>query len=96
MSYISIDVDIDDIVLSMSKYDRRKFFEAMQAEGYISEHCVVTDNGEVEAPPLVEKKAAASSQDDFNLALKKLWDNGWKLTKEEEDCIIGISKRFIL
>ena len=40
MSYISIDVDIDDIVTSMGRYDRRKFFDQMQQDGYISKSCV--------------------------------------------------------
>ena len=94
MSYISVDVDIDDIIYDLGRLDRKHFFLAMQDNGYISEHCVITNEGEVQAPAHVERKALAESQDDFNQALQKLWNNGWKLTKEQEDYIINLSKRF--
>ena len=95
MSYISVDVDFDDILSSMSRYDRRQFFQAMQDDGYISKLCVITNDGEVHASNHMERKALAESNDEFNQALQKLWNNGWKLTKEEEDYIIKVSKRFI-
>lgn len=97
MSYISVnvDLDIDDVVSGMSTYDRRKFFEEMQEEGYISEHCVITSDGEVMASDRIEKSKLAESRDDFNLALQKLWNNGWKLTREEEEVIINISNRIV-
>lgn len=94
MSYISVDIDIDDIISGMSKYDRRIFFKAMQEDGCISESCIITDDGTVEAPARIERNAKAESVDDFNRALQKLYGNGWKLTREEEDYIINLSKRF--
>lgn len=94
MSHISIDVDIDDIIWGMSSYDRKAFFKRMQDEGYISKSCIVTKEGEVEAPSHIEKRAIAESKDEFNLALQKLFGNGWRLTKEQEDYIINLSKRF--
>lgn len=87
MSYISVNIDIDDIISGMSRYDRRIFFEAMQEDGCISESCIITNDGTVEAP-------TAKSVDDFDRALQKLYGNGWKLTREEEDYIINLSKRF--
>jgi hypothetical protein len=33
MRSISVDVDIDDIIWGMGKYDRKAFFQAMQDEG---------------------------------------------------------------
>ncbi len=95
MSTISIDVDIDDIVWGMGEYDRKVFFKRMQREGYISESCVITDDGELQASRYVERKALEESQDEFNHALNKLWNNGWKLTKEEGEYIINLSKRFV-
>lgn len=95
MSFISVDVDIDDIISGMGRYDRRQFFEAMQNNGYISELCVVTSEGEVHASDYMERRALTESRDEFNRALEKLWNNGWKLPKEEEEYIIKISKRFI-
>jgi hypothetical protein len=94
MSYISVDVDVDDIVSAMGRYDRRKFFESMKSGGYISESCIITYEGEVKAPVHIERNALVESQDEFNIALNKLWNNGWKLTKEQEDYVINLAKRF--
>lgn len=95
MRSISIDIDIQDIIWSMSKYDRREFFNEMQDEGYVSKSCIITNDGEVKAPAHIERNALNESQDDFNIAIQKLFNNGWRLTSEEEEYIINISKRFI-
>ena len=94
MSSISIDVDIDDIIWGMGTYDRKAFFKAMQDNDYISQSCVITNEGYVKASSHVERRTLDESTDDFNLALHKLFGNGWKLTKEEEEYIINLSKRF--
>lgn len=94
MRSISVLVDIIDIVWGMSKYDRREFFDHMQKEGYISKSCVITSEGGVEVSAHTERKALAESEDEFNIALNKLFGNGWKLTKEQEEYIINLSKRF--
>jgi hypothetical protein len=94
MSWVTIDVDIDDIIYDMSKYDRKVFFNKMKDEGYISHSCIITNDGEVKALPHIERNTLNESQDEFNQALQKLFGNGWKLTKEQEDYIINLSKRF--
>ena len=94
MNSISIDVDIDDIIWGMGTYDRKAFFKAMQDEGYISKSCVITKEGSVESSPYVERTALDESTNEFNLALHKLFGNGWLLTKEQEQYIIELSKRF--
>jgi hypothetical protein len=94
MSSFSVDIDIDDVIWAMSTYDRRCFFEAMQDEGYISKSCVITPEGEVEAPAHIERNTVANSNDEFNQALQRLYGNGWRMTKEQEDYIIELGKRF--
>jgi hypothetical protein len=94
MSSFSVDIDIDDIIWGMSTYERRGFFEAMQDEGYISKSCVITEDGIVEAPAHIERKVLANSNDEFNQALQRLYGNGWRMTKEQEDYIIELGKRF--
>lgn len=89
MSTISVDIDIDDIIFGMSKWERKEFFKAMQDDGYISESCTITNDGEVESVSHIESK------DEFDKALQKLFGNGWRLTREEEDYIINVSKRFL-
>jgi superoxide dismutase len=78
----------------MSSYDRKQFFQAMQHDGYISKLCDITNNGEVKAPAHIERNALNESKEEFNQALQKLFGQGWKLTKEQEDYIINLSKRF--
>jgi hypothetical protein len=95
MRSISVEVDIIDIIWGMSRYDRKEFFNRMQDEGYISKSCVITDEGEVKASAHTERKALTESKDDFNNACNVLYNNGWRLTKEEEEYIINLSKRFI-
>jgi hypothetical protein len=94
MGSINIDVAIEDIIYAMGKYDRREFFEAMQDNEYISKSCVVTNDGFVEASSRIERRALDENTDEFNIALNKLFNNGWKLTKEQEGYIIELSKRF--
>jgi hypothetical protein len=94
MNSISINIDIEDIIWGMGTYDRKAFFKAMQDNDYISKSCVVTNEGKVEASAHTERKALDESKDDFNNALSLLYNNGWKLTKEEEEYIINLSKRF--
>jgi hypothetical protein len=94
MRSISIDVDIVDIIWGMSSYDRKEFFTCMQEEGYISKSCIITKDGEIKAANNVEQRVLAESKDEFNLALQKLFGNGWRVTKEQEEYIINLSKRF--
>jgi hypothetical protein len=94
MSSINIDVDIEDIIWGMGTYDRKTFFKAMQENDYISKSCVITNDGYVKASAHVGRRILDESTDEFNLALHKLFGNGWRLTKEEEEYIINLSKRF--
>lgn len=94
MSSISVDVEVDDIIDSMSNYDRRRFLEEMKEAGYISGLCVITNDGRVQASNRTEQNALYESTNEFNRALQNLYGNGWRLSKEEEEYIIKISERF--
>lgn len=94
MSYISVDVDIDDILWDMSTYDRRRFLEHMQDDEIISKSCIVTKDGRVEAPAHIERNALDNDSSEFNQALNKLYGNGWRMTLEQEQYIIELAKRF--
>jgi hypothetical protein len=94
MSSISIDVDIDDIIWGMGSYDRREFFKSMQDEGYISKSCIITKDGEVKAAGHIERNKLAESTNEFNKALQTLFGKSWLLTKEQEQYVIELAKRF--
>ena len=94
MSYISVDVDIDDIISGMSRNERRKFFESMQRVGHIPQQCTIDYEGNVRLSERTERKELEEATDEFNLALEKLFNNGWKLTLEQEQYVINLAKRF--
>ena len=76
MSYVSVDVDIDDVLWEMSKRDKQILVDELYSDGYIP-------------TPLVDRHT-----DDFSNACRKLMGQAWRLTREEEEFIINISKRF--
>jgi hypothetical protein len=78
----------------MGSYDRREFFKSMQDEGYISKSCIITKDGEVKAAGHIERNKLAESANEFNKALQTLFGKGWLLTKEQEQYVIELAKRF--
>lgn len=47
---IQIDIDIDDILSSLSRYDRRELMTGLQQDEYIPKECTITDDGSIELP----------------------------------------------
>lgn len=94
MSYITIDVDIDDVINSMGRWERRELLQSLQEDGYIPKECTIDNDGTVNLPSYMQKKIDESNNNEFNLSIQKLYNNGWKLTAEEEQYIINIAKRF--
>lgn len=89
----SQDLDIPHIVNRMDRFDRSELFDKLMDEGFISDLCVIDDDrGELKAPDFAEDLYYDNRESDE--ALKKLIGNTWKLTKEEEDYIINLAKRF--
>jgi hypothetical protein len=78
MGSISVDVDIDDVLWGMTSIDKQQLADDLYDDGYI--------------PKRVEK--VIDPDDDFSIACKKLMGQSWRLTREEEQFIINISKRF--
>lgn len=76
MSYISVNIDIQDLICLLQDSDRVRLFKYLQKEGFISKLCVITETGEVTLP-----KEISTTEDEFNNALKRLKNNGWKLNE---------------
>jgi hypothetical protein len=79
MSYISVDIDIDDILWEMSSGEKQELVDDLYDDGYI---------------PTKLEKSDLDLDSDFDKACVKLIGNSWRLTCEEEDFILNISKRF--
>lgn len=83
MSYVSVDVDIDDVLWSMSDREKQKLVDELYDDGF--------------TPTELEKKLdppSHAAEFEFNEALNKLKGKWNMLTSEEEQMIIKISKRF--
>jgi flagellar motor switch protein FliG len=76
MSYVSVDVDIDDVLWGMSSKEKQQLVDDLYEDGYIP-------------TPLVDRHT-----DDFSNACRKLMGQAWRLTREEEEFIINLAKRF--
>lgn len=79
MSYITVDVDVDDVLWSMSRNEKQELVDELYDDGYI---------------PKQVQKESYKRNDDFSLACEKLIGQSWRLSREEEEFIINISKRF--
>lgn len=85
MGYVSVDVDVDmdDILWSLSSYEKQQLVDDLYDDGY--------------TPKKLEKELdppSHAAEFEFNEALNKLKGKWNMLTAEEEQIIIKISKRF--
>jgi len=79
MAYI--DIDIDDVLSSMSAREIQRLVDDLYEDGY--------------TPTKIEKEEASSIPEGFYLeAIDKLARNYHQLTSEEEQTIINLAKRF--
>jgi len=89
-----IEINIEDIIWNLNQDDRIKLFKRLQTQGFIPKNLIITELGELKIPFQTIKKEFEEIEDEFNMCLKRLYDNGWRMTKEEEEYIKNISKRF--
>lgn len=79
MSYISLDVDIDDVLSQMNSWELQELADTLYEDGYIA-----------------KKDAAEKSTDDeWNEEINKLFNNKWRLSKEDEATILAITNKII-
>lgn len=77
---VSVDVDMNDILWSASNRDKQSLADRLYEDGIKA----TKDTDETYDNP----------ETPFDEACLKLFGQGWRLTKEEEEFIINISKRF--
>lgn len=82
MSYISVDVDIDDVLWGMSSYEKQQLVDDLYEDGYVPKQMggVHPDN-----VPTGE----------FDREVSKLIGNSWRLTKEDEETILRIANKIV-
>jgi hypothetical protein len=75
----SIDIDIEDVLYGMSDREKQELVDDLYDDGYIA------------------KKAddAKSTDDEWNEQVGKLFNNKWRLSKEDEETILKITNKII-
>jgi hypothetical protein len=88
---MNIDVDVDDVLWSMSSYEKKEMLKALidDMDLEVVMKCLKETNILSTIPNINSKL----DDDDFNIRVMGLINNRFKLTTEEEDFIIRVSER---
>lgn len=71
----SIDVDVDDILCGMSRYEKQKLIDDLYEEGFVATR---------------DSRLKLVEDEDWNSKVGKLINNKWRLSKEDEEIILNI------
>jgi hypothetical protein len=88
MTYIRIDVDLDDIYNEMDRHDKRAMAGWLYDDGILQSHT----NPEIRK--LVRGDNESQGECELRDNLTKIWNSYYQLTNEEEELVKKISNRF--
>lgn len=80
MSLISVDLDINDIMYSMTSYDKQQLVDELYDDGYC---------------PNQLKEVVDEDDNEWDRQIKKLKGNKWRLSKEDEETILRITNKIV-
>jgi len=88
---MNIDIEVDDVLWSMSKYEKKEMLESLLDDMDIKviTECLKKSNLLSKVPNLNTKE----EEEDFNNKVLGLINNRFKLTNEEEELISKITDR---
>ena len=75
----SIDIEIDDIMYSLSSWEKQELVDELYADGYIAK----------------KDSEARNTDDEWNEQVNKLFNNKWRLSKEDEETILKITNKLV-
>jgi hypothetical protein len=75
----SIDIDIDDIMYSLSSWEKQELVDELYNDGYVAK----------------KDSEARSTDDEWNEQVHKLFNNKWRLSKEDEATILRITNKLV-
>lgn len=78
----SIDIDIDDILYSMSSYEKQELADELYDDGFVPKQMGGTHPDD-------------RIENDFDREVSKLIGNSWRLSKEDEETILRIANKII-
>ena len=87
MTYIRIDVDLDDVYNEMDRHDKRTIAEWLHDDGILETH----PNPEIRK--VVRGDNESQGEKDLRDNLTKIWNSYYLLTSEEEEIIKKLSIR---
>jgi hypothetical protein len=87
MTYIRIDVDLDDVYNEMDRHDKRTIAEWLHDDGILETH----PNPEIRK--VVRGDNESQGEKDLRDNLTKIWNSYYLLTSEEEEIIKKLSSR---
>lgn len=79
MSYINIDVDIDEIISCLTNKEKQELVDDLYDDGYIAK----------------KSDEAKSTDDEWNEQIGKLFNNKWRLSPEDEATILAITNKLV-
>jgi hypothetical protein len=88
MTYIRIDVDLDDVYNEMDRHDKRTIAEWLYDDGILQSHT----NPEIRK--VVRGDDESQGEKELRDNLSKIWKSYYQLSNEEEEIIKKISSRF--
>ena len=78
---VSIDVDVEDIIWGMSKWEKQEMVDSLYDDGFIAKQLGVHPDDKVTS--------------DFDIEISKLLGNDWRLSTEDVEIIMNICKKII-
>ena len=73
----SIDIDIDDILYSLASYEKQELADALYEDGYVAK----------------KDTSERNTDEEWNEEVNKLFNNKWRLSKEDEETILRITNK---
>ena len=76
---MNIDIEIDEIIWNCSSYEKQELADALYEDGYIAK----------------KDTSERNTDDEWNEEVNKLFNNKWRLSKEDEETILKITNKLI-
>lgn len=75
----SIDIEIDEIIYSMTSWEKQELADELYEAGYVAK----------------KDTSERNLDDEWNEEVNKLFNNKWRLSKEDEETILRITNKLI-
>ena len=79
---MNIDIDIDDVMYGLDRYEKQQLVDELYDAGYV--------------PKQISGTLLDSDEDsEWNVAVNKLKNNQWRLSKEDVETILRITNKIV-